>query len=214
MKTLEDLEQMTIAQLEGIAVGLGANVPSKVKKADLVQLVYDIQQPTEDEQTEADDTPAEEPKRDVKTVEEVDTKKAAIEKHFGGELIEDGEQDGIVMFAVIDEDAETLAQGTFLALHKQAIGEEEPADAGTLGDVPLDTEPQPEEPDALPVELIATEGLDEIKKALNVLRAYGLKYEIDGGIVRLTKESRTITTTLNQPAHRVVRTAETLCNYK
>ena len=45
MKTVEDLEMMTVPQLKGIATNLGVDVKVNIKKPELVKLVFDIQQP-------------------------------------------------------------------------------------------------------------------------------------------------------------------------
>lgn len=56
MKTLEDFDMLTVPVLEGIITELTGNKPKAgTKKAELVQLAYDLQQPVPqpEEQTEA-----------------------------------------------------------------------------------------------------------------------------------------------------------------
>lgn len=213
MKTLEELEQMTVDQLKGIATGLGADPKANIRKPELVQMVYDIQQP--DAPDAEDNTPAEpEVSKEVTTGDDVEAKLEEIATFFGGELIEDGEADnGATIFSVVNEDADEITRGTFLELYDAIhagdadLTVDEPAD-------PNDHTPAVEEIDTTIPDVENEEALTEIERALNALRSYGLKYSIDGSTVRLQAGSKVQTTTLNQPAHRVVATAEQLCNYK
>ena len=54
MKTIEDLELMTNAQLRGIATSLGVSVKEFTKKSELVRLVFDVQQPDPQEEKVVD----------------------------------------------------------------------------------------------------------------------------------------------------------------
>lgn len=224
MKTIEELNELTITQLKGIATSLGGTPDAKIKKADLVQLVHQIQQP---EPNEGDDTgneslPADESKP-ITTDAELATRLAAIAEHFEGaetNIVAETD-DGVPVYAVVDGVTdEELARGTFVELEKEMknVGfSNKPLDldkeAG-VGENDITADPMFEEVNTETPVLEDEDNFAEIKKGLNVLLNMGLKYEVQGSVVKLKYGSKAVTTTLNQPAHRVVRTAEGLCNFR
>lgn len=218
-KTLEDLEQLTVEQLKGIAVGLGADPKANIRKPDLVQLVYDIQQP-EPQAGDEDAEVAPEPKKPINTQEELDGKLQAIVDHFNGTNIEavDEREDGVVIYAVRDElTDEEIVRGTFLALEEQTLVEFTPDNPPSLdGDTPAQEFEQPaiEEAKLETPALADDEAFQEIMEGLKPLAGLGLKHTVDGSVIKFHHGAKTVTTTLNQPAHRVVATAKQLCNFK
>lgn len=219
MKTLEELEEMTVEQLKGIATGLGAEPKANIRKPELVQMVYDIQQPEAPEQDGDEETAPQEPKT-INTREEFDAQLDAIAKHFGEavEVIEVGENDeGVTLYAVVDElTDQELAKGTFLELYDQVTAFD-PENPPAL-DVP--EEQVPHAPPAVEPVNTETPALDSdeefarIKEGLVPLSGLGLKYTVNGSVIKFSVGSKSVTTTLNQPAHRVVQTAKTLCNFR
>lgn len=221
MKTLEELEMMNAAQLRGIAQSLGGNPATNMAKPKLVQLVYDLQQPTPEETEDGDtaDTEGDKPK-DFDTAADLDAKLQEIADHYEGEIEPtEEEKEGATIFVVTDVTGEEVAKGTFHELydHVKAEQAEAAADTGSngeaagLSDVPLSDENQE------PVDAPAVgdeDNLAQIERGLKPLAALGLRYQIDGSVITLTRGAQTQVTTANQPAHRVVRTAETLCNFR
>jgi len=211
MKTFEELEIMTVPQLKGIAQSLGADVPSNIKKPALVQLVYDIQQPAPPEENQNNDAPEDESKP-VTTDAEIAERRQVILEHFDAEeLEEDGDNgDGATVFKVMDLVGDEVARGTLVELYALATASAEPepeSDAG-FTETPLD------DVDTSTPAINNEDAVGEVQKALNALAPYGLRYAIDGSTIKLSAGSRSVTTTLNQPAHRVVKTAEQLCNFR
>lgn len=221
MKTFEDLEGMTVAQLTAIATDLGLSPNAKIKKPELVQLVYDAQQPEPTEPVEAEAPVGE--KRPVTTGEEFEGKLKEIAEHFGGtDVIEAGEnEDGVSIFTVVDElTDEEKATGTFLELYEQAKNApapNEPIDldkeAGT-GENEMSALPDLEEVITETPPVADDDNLAEITEGLKPLKNFGLHYKIDNSVIQFRVGSKVVSTTLNQPAHRVVRTAEQLCNFR
>lgn len=217
-KSFEDLEQLTVDQLKGIATDLGLDPKANIKKAELVQLVYDAQQP-EPEAEDQDETPAD-PDKPITTNEEFEARVQAVVDHFGGtDAVEDGEnEDGAIIFKIVDElTDEEKARGTLLELEDQVVGAPIGEDAPPLDE---DVKPEaPAEPDLEEVVLETPDLADEdnfakIKEGLKPLGNFGLQYTVDGSVIQFRVGSKRVTTTLNQPAHRVVRTAEQLCNFR
>lgn len=218
MKSFEELEMLTIPQLTAIATDLGVDVPKKTNKAAIVQLVYDVQQPAPDESDEDVDS-APEANKDVDTEAAFERDLQTIVDHFNGTVaIEvDETTDGAAIFAVMDElTDEELARGTFLELLVQVAPKpNEPVDldkeAG-VGQNDLVEDPDFEEINTETPPLADDDNLTIIEKGLKPLRHYGLTYSIEGSVIKLRAGSKNVTTTLNQPTHRVIRTAEQLCN--
>lgn len=217
MKTFEDLEALTIPQLTAIATDLGVKVPQKAKKAEIVQLVYDVQQPDPTEEEENKD-PEPEENKPTNVDKEFEDKLGSIIDHFEGtHANEVDEVDGVIVYAIVDElTDEELARGTFLELEAQVAPKpNEPVDldkeAG-VGENELPGEPDIEETVLDTPDLKDEDDLAAIERELKPLRQYGLKYKIDGSVIRFQLGSKVATTTLNQPTHRVIRTAEQLCN--
>lgn len=219
MKSIEDLEQMTVPQLKSIATDLGASVDPKIKKADLVQLVHTIQQPEPEEPVEDDnETPVDEDKP-ITTNDEFEVHKQAVVDFFDGtDLIEAGETpDGVVIYAVVDElTEEEVVRGTFLQLEDRMMNDpNEPVDLDKEGKDEPQFEPPAVEDRVLETPAIENEdALEAIEHGLEPMRALGLKTEIDGSTIKFRYGSKTSTTTLNQPAHRVVKVAEVLCKFR
>lgn len=211
MKTLEELRLLSPTQLKGIAQSLGVEPPkldyrTAENREKLVMLVYDVQQP----QTPTD-------AQDLKTVKlddnppppasvDIEKRLELIADTFGARLEDiDIDENGAVIYSVIDlvEDEE-VRRGTYAelwALVQEKLG----APTETLGEVPL-SEPETEAPP------VAIEGVAaEVEKHLNALRRTGLTFEVNGGLVKMCYRSETVTTTLNQPLHRIIRVAEHLC---
>mgnify|MGYP001947422818 CR=1 FL=1 len=208
MKTLEDLNNLTKAQLGGILQSLDVAVPKKAGKEQLVQLVYDVQQPDAAPQEPIEEEVAVAADKPILTEDMIENYKTTIEDHFGGVLEEAGTRDdGAIEFSVVDEDGAETAYGTLLELFDLAVTAPTEGTPLAFEEVPLN------EVEETPPEL-TTDGstVEKVKKALNALHPFGLRYEINGGAVKLWVGSKAQTTTLNQPAHRVVRIAETLCN--
>ena len=223
-KSFEDLETMTIDQLNAIATDLGITPKAKIKKAELVQLVYDAQQPEPSEDDDNDEVQEElsleEQSKPIDTAEQIEARKLAVAEALGGTAIEEAKttDDGVVIFAVIDElTDEEVARGTLLELEDQAQGAPIGEDAPNL-DAPEDAnEPEPPmgEERVLETPELADDGnFALIEEGLKPLASVGLKYTVDGSVIKLRSGSKVVTTTLNQPAHRVVRTAEQLCNFR
>lgn len=218
MKSFEDLEILTIPQLTAIATDLGVEIPKGAKKADIVQLVYDIQQPTPDEHEDAVDTAPEENKP-TNTQEDFDKQLEVIVEHFKGTAaVEVDEIDGATVFAVVDElTDQELARGTFLELSAQAAPKPNELvdldkEAGTGVNDVAPTNPAFEEVNTETPPLADSDNLVIIEEGLAPLRHYGLKWTIDGSVIRFAAGSKIITTTLNQPTHRVIRTGQQLVN--
>lgn len=223
MKSFEELEIMTVPQLKGIAESLAVNVPANISKAKLVQLVYDVQQPAPDE----DKTdPAPDPVKELTIAEEFEAKKQEIADFFEGEIVDtEDEIEGEQVFAVFDPlaDAE-IVRGTFAELYAEVKGAESEAANGTAGidqSKPGDTgfqEIELSDPAAVQnhttPKIQSDSDVAEIEEALKVLQALGLRYKIEGSVIQFTKGPKVVSTTLNQPKHRVIRTAEQLCNFR
>lgn len=209
MKTLDELRLMPPAQLKGIAQSLGVEPPKlDYRKAEnkekLVMLVYDVQQPEARADEKQDNTVKIDDIEPAASLS-IDEKIALMEEAWGAKLEPvDETEEGATIFAVVDlvEDEE-ITRGTFLSLWDEYAQNPEAA----TQDVPLSEEP--EDPAAVPE--VTTGNPAEIEKSLNPLRRAGLKFEINGGAVKLEYGSKVMTTTVNQPLHRIVRVAETLC---
>lgn len=209
MKTLEELRLLSPAQLKGIAQSLGVEPPKldyrkHENREKLVMLVYDVQQPEASVSEEAektvkfDDTP---PPEHLS----IDEKIAILEETWGARLREVGENDdGVTIFSVVDAADDEFYKGTFLELWDIYLNTQS---NNALQDIPLSEEP--EDPAAVPE--VSTGDPGAVEKALTPLRRTGLNFEVIGGAVKLQYGSKTVTTTINQPLHRVVRVAEQLC---
>lgn len=70
------------------------------------------------------------------------------------------------------------------------------------------SEPEEREPEAPKAkgDVIAS-----IEQGLESLIDMGLKWSINGGVILFEQGDRRISTNINQPEHRIVRTAETFC---
>jgi hypothetical protein len=199
MKSIEDLEQMNIPQLKSIASQLGIGVKAKTPKADLVMMVYNIQQPEAVEEETEETEPAKD--KPINTKELVQADIARLEEFFGGKLEKCGEtEDGELIFNITHNDRE-ITRGTLKELSK----------AFTEGDKIIEEQVQHIADPSLPA-LQNGDVLPGIQEALDALSLYGLSYNIDGSCISMKVGSSEVCTTLNQPAHRVVRTAEALCN--
>lgn len=213
MKTLEDFDNMTAPQLKGILQSLSVAIPANAKKADLVRLAFDTQQATEEEQ-ETQEPPAD-PNKPIDTEETFKARLQEIADHYDGEIEEtEEEKDGAAVYVVNDMAGDEVARGTFaeLSAYVQSQNQVQAGDAETPGltDVPLS-----EDLDDTSSPAIADEdALKEIEDGLKALAPLGLRYSIDGSVVKLEYQSKVVSTTLNQPAFRVVRTAESLCNFR
>lgn len=217
MKTLEDFETMTVPQLVGILNSLDIAIPKKARKEELVQLVYDTQQPSPDN-VENETEKELETNKDVATQDQFERDLQRIVDHFNGTAaVEVDEIDDVIIFAIMDElTDEELARGTFLELQAQvAPNSNEPVDldkeAG-VGKNEIVEEPDLEEVVLETPPIANDENLAIIENGLKPLRQYGLKYSIDGSVIKLKAGAKFVTTTLNQPTHRVIRTAQQLCN--
>lgn len=225
-QTLEDFESMEVGQLKGILEGLDVAVPDLdfrkgENKAKLAQLAYDVSQPdTPQDELDLEQPTPDEPKP-ITTNEEIEAQKQEILDFFGAtDLVESGvrEDDDVVIFKVVDElTEEDKAEGTFLELLDQVRAPEASQEPPSLDEQTQDNEPEPPALEDVVTEtpdIADDDNLAEIKNGIEPLRALGLKYTIDGSTIQFRVGSKRQTTTLNQPAHRVVNVAQLLCNYK
>jgi len=221
MQTMEELGLLTKAQLTGIAQNLDVAVPKKAKHAQLVQLVFDVQQPDGEADKEPkvgddvnidDNAPGTDAKRASFSEEDADKMLSDLGTALGGELEPEGaDANGVATYSVLDVVGEVIARGTFLELRELAKAKTPDPEADTLGEVDLGEEVAPE-----PTKVqVATETVNghnvEVAKALNPLARLGLQHQIVGETIKLSLGSKTITTTLNQPKHVIIRTAEAFC---
>lgn len=265
-KALEDLELLTVDQLKGIATDLGLNPKSNIKKPELVQLVYDAQQPAPNEpEVDMDDWNFASDEAgelllahlerkaftiaDAKTIEgtgedgaltvndigkfaavfldkpitsqaDFETRLEDVVLHFGGTIaLEDGEnEDGATIYDIVDElTEESVKRGTFLELWDEMQGAPIGTNAPSLDAPEESDEPAPPAVEERVLETPALgdpEARKRIEDGLKPLANFGLKYEVNGSVIKLRAGSKVQTTTLNQPAHRVVRIAEQLCNFR
>lgn len=192
MQTLDDLNRLNMKQLKGIATQLGAAPKSNISKADLVRLVYDIQQPDVEERDTSGETVIVE---DAPTEAE---KLEAIENFLEGtaefNIIED-------TYVVTDFTGEEIARGSVNELWALATAGVEAEDT-QVEDTPAANK------------TTTTTGAntpDGLIEALNTLDDRGLKYEIEADCVKLSAGSSKTTTTLHQPLRSIVNVARTLC---
>lgn len=211
MKSLDELELLNMEQLKGIATSLGATPKANILKAQLVQLVYDLQQPdappAEENIAPPDATSLPEP-ADIGEI--IDAQITAVCDFFEGTVEPVGEDNqGATLFAVLNLAGEEVARGTLLDLHNAVVNATTEVEAPLIAVEEL-APPVPE----VPVLQDTGNTLPEIEKALKAMGRLGLRYQIDGSVVTMQFGSKIVTTTLNQPARRVIRTAETLCNFR
>ena len=213
MKTMEELNLMTVPQLKGIATGLGVETKANVKKDDLVRLVYDVQQPDAVEAEEGRQAPAEEQSindlenKDITDDEKLDEKFEIIEQHFEGVIEKTDEDiDGVPVFAVFDADNEEVVRDTFQNIWDEVLKANAPV---TEANEPMEVEDMSMPAEAEPE--VTTGDKKAVDKALKPLKRVGLSYEINGGCVTLQHGSKKQTTTINQPLSKVVRVAEHMC---
>ena len=215
-KSFEELESMEVGQLKGILNGLGVDIPDLdyrkgENKTKLVQLVYDVQQPEEEtpegedaeEEAEAEDNP----EADI----DVEALLDEVADFFGGTIDIVGETDDeVTVFAVKSESGNTIEEGTFQALRDKmlTIQRQEAENAAAQ----LSPE-QPEE-NAEPAPVASEEVISEVEERLKPLKSLGLKAEIGQDVVKLRFGGKAVTTTVHQPVHRIVKTAETLIKIK
>lgn len=217
MKSLEDFESMTVPQLKGIATSLGVNVPANIKKPDLVKLVFDVQQPDAEDPEAGEKAP--EPDKEINTQEVLEAKLQEIADHYEGEIKEtEDKKDGATVYIVSDMAGDEIARGTFQELyeHVKAEGENTGVQEGEAGGAPGLTD-VPLSEDFVDMSSPAVSDADnqaKVEEGLKALTGLGLRYSIDGSVVKLEYQSKIETTTLNQPAYRVVRVAEALCNFR
>lgn len=198
MKSLEELEQMSMNQLRSIATQLGVGVKGKTPKADLVMTIYNIQQPEAPSESKE---PKEEVKKPINTKKLIEAERDRLEDFFGGKLEECGEtEDKIKILKIIDGERE-ITRGTFQEL----------VNAMQDGDKIIEELDAPIKDPSLPA-IENGDILPGIEESLEALSLYGLSYSIEGSVVNMRVGSKQTCCTLNQPAHRVVRTAEVLCN--
>lgn len=215
MKSLEDFESMTVPQIKGILTGLGVDVPKDAKKPDLVRLAFDVQQPVEPEQPPEDPKPLDEQSKEINTQAKIDEKLEEIADFYEGEIAPDGENEqGETIFVVTDLAGDEVARGTFLELQTHVENElkSQQDDGAAEGFVETPLAESFDDVEAPPVQ--NEDNLAMIEDGLKPLATFGLRYTIDGSVIKLTRGGKTVSTTVNQPAHRVVRTAETLCNFR
>lgn len=213
-KTFEELEAMEVGQLKGILKSLDVNVPDldyrkSENKTKLVQLVYDVQQvpadePGQDEKAAADEATAE---RSEAAEVDIDAILDEIAVFFGGTIEPVGETpDEVTIFAILSEDGNTIEEGTFAQLKDkmEAVQRQEQENAAAT------VEAGSEERAPAPVPVLDDAAVSEIDKRLLPLKKIGLKVEIGQDVVKLRFGSKAVTTTVHQPVHRIVKTAETL----
>ena len=199
MKSMEDLESMTVNQLKSIATQLGIGVKAKTSKADLVMTIYNIQQPEVIEENKEPEPVKDKP---INTKKLIEADIARLEDFFGGKLEECGKTDGDISIFTITHNDREITRGTLKELAK-AFSEGEKIIEEPINPIVDPSLPALENGDMLP-------GIEE---SLDALSLYGLKYSIEGSIINMSAGSKMTCCTLNQPAHRVIRTAEILCNY-
>lgn len=201
MKTLEDLQLMTAPMLEGIHKSLTGNAPKKgMTKNQLVQRVYDLQQP---DPVTADNAP-----NKAKSVNDA-TPPAA------NDMLVDDEEEGEDLIggdpapaAPADE-----TKNASLASASQPFGDRDPtapqmqdfgtrklvdADADLVGDVG-----GPEQK-VFP----HTDEQAKVKDIPVALAHLPIMVHISDGLVHLTKGGKRLDTTVKQPLHRILATAE------
>lgn len=215
MKDFEELERMKMPQLKAIAKDLSIDISKKMKKPELVRLIYDIQQP--DKVQEKDIEPRELQDKDITTNKEYEARKKEILNYFEAEKLEEvGETpEGVVIFAVLNQNDEEITRGIFIDLEeKMTIGS--PLNEGNEAkiikdDLNIYEQPNIAEPILTSPPLKDESVLEKVKEGLEPLKNFGLKYTIEDSVIVFTKGSKRITSTLNQPAYRTVRIAEILC---
>jgi hypothetical protein len=210
-KSFEELEAMEVGQLKGILKSLDVAVPvldyrKSENKTKLVQLAYDVQQadPVEPVGEEKADTSEADAQRAEDSEIDIDAMLDQVADFFGGTIEAVGEtEDEVTIFAVVSEDGNEIERGTFLKLKEkvEAVRRQEAENAAAMPDLPRTPEEQ-----AAPSE----ESLSEIDQRLLPLKRIGLKVEVGQDVVKLRFGSKAVTTTVHQPVHRIVKTAETL----
>lgn len=214
MKTFEDFESMTVPQIQGILTSLGVSFKKNAPKADLVRLAVDTQQPDPDEKTE--ETPEPDKAKPTDVQGELDVKLKEIAEFHEGDIEEkDEEIDGAKVYSVIDVAGDEITRGTFETLYEPIrqinVGAGEPLQG--IEDVPLGEDTAGEPVDVSSPDIQDADNLAAIETGLKALGVLGLRYTIDGSVVKLTRGSKVVSMNLNQPSHRVIREAESICNY-
>lgn len=222
MKSFQDLEAMQVPQLKAIARDLGIAHANNIKKADLVNLVFHAQQPDPDE-LEQDQKNREEGAKVEQNIaenqptaaEKVDQMLEKISTFFGGNLVETEEEDDGVVFEVVDPTGDVIVSGTYSQLVEkmeeaekiriQMQLEQNPKDIKPLDANELSV-PEPERGVAPPA--VPQEQIEVIENELAPLRKLGLKATLTSDSVELVYRGRTVTTTIHQPVHRIVKVAE------
>lgn len=172
MKSLEDLNLMTMPMLEKIHMDLTGNKPKfGMTKPKLVQRVYDLQQPappsTEDQESSKDDT------------------QGAENSAAGENSLDD----------LMGDDA---------AAKDLSVGDED-----LIGEDPATEPVMPAKWNAPHSDKAATH--KDVKKALAHLP---LQIEADETGITIISGSKRLYTTINQPLHRIVATAETFAGVR
>lgn len=175
MKSLEDLNLMTVPMLEKIHLDLTGNKPKKgLTKQQLTQRVFELQQP--------DPTPPEAPKSDEGATPPVES--SAADANDFDDLVGG------------DEDEPEDAQGDADSL---SVNDEE----DLIGDEPT---PQPKLPSKVDVKVSdAHANRADVDRALAHLP---IKVEHDETGLTIIAGSKRIYTTIKQPLHVIVATAE------
>lgn len=218
-KSIDELNLMPASQLKGILNQLGVDAPDldyrKAENKDkLVQLVYDVQQPerpeveadesAEGEEAKTEATPEDDGKADDVNVDQV---LEDLGDFFGGKIQPlDEDEDGVVIFQVINGQGAELESGTFVELKQKKDAEErrQKAQQNALPSITIDEDPQGKLPK------VPDKKLNDLRERLKPLQALGLKADIGNHSVRFRFGNQPKTTTLHQPIKLIVRVAESM----
>jgi hypothetical protein len=233
MKSLPELQATPLPQLKAIAKDLQITYPKNVTAPKLASILFEAQQPDKEQldQDEANKEKAVE--QDLANAEkqpsaeaQVDAMLTKIADFFGGNLEEDessdGSDDGFV-FAVIDPaTGDVIVKGTFAELSDKMDELEKirAQEAFASAKAMREAKQAPIDPSALSAEEIPTKTdtmptppdghVKAIEDELSALRKLGLRATVNQDDVELTFRGRTVSTTVHQPVHRIIRTAEQL----
>lgn len=227
MKTLPELQSTPLPQLKAIATALAITFHPNIGQAKLANIVFNAQQPDQDQlkqdEVNSEDAKAEDEeaaKKRQSGEEEVDAMLTELETFFEGTIEETAEDDSNgTVFAINDMAGEVIVQGTYVELvtKKEEIERIKAAEAfESAKNLKAAQQPiiDPSElsiPERGTPAPAAPEGWHkQVEEQLNPFKKLGLKFHTDNDTVYLHFANRELTTTIHQPLHRIVRTAEAL----
>lgn len=205
MQTKEELELLTKAVLVDIAHQLGVTPPANAKKADLVDLVFETQQPTQPEQ-DAIEGVTEEGEEVALTADVVVPYVAGV---LDAEVTEDGvDEDGETLYSVADVAGEEIVRGRLIDIMAYAQGIEGQRTLQEGATKAVDTVVKD-----VPAITNIPAGSRELSDSLAVLEPYGLRYTVDktDKVVRMQCGAKVATVTLQQPLANLMKQARLFC---